>query len=103
MTTIAWQIESLLCKPTEDGFTNVVVTANWRCNGVFADTYGTVYGSCSFSKPTKIFIPYDDLTQDQVLNWCWNSGVDKNATEMNVEQQIKDQIAPFVVTPPLPW
>ena len=103
MTTITWQIEQLSCHPKEGDLTNVVITASWRCNGMFADTYGTVYGSCSFSQPGEPFTPYSDLTQDQVLGWCWNSGVDKNATELNVDQQIKDQIAPPVVNPPLPW
>jgi len=37
------------------------------------------------------------------LGWCWNSGVDKDATQLAVEQQIQQQIAPTVQTLPLPW
>jgi hypothetical protein len=102
-TTVTWLIEAMDCKPTEGSLTDVVITAHWRCNGMFADTYGTVYGTCGFSQPGEPFTPYTDLTQEQVLGWCWASGVDKAATEANIDQQIKDQIAPPVVTPPLPW
>jgi len=102
-TQITWIVEALDCKPTEGDLTDVVITAHWRCNGMFADTYGTVYGTCGFSQPGEPFTPYADLTQEQVLGWCWASGVDKAATEANIDQQIKDQIAPPVVTPPLPW
>jgi hypothetical protein len=49
------------------------------------------------------FIPYEDLTEDDVLGWCWANGVDKDATEAAVEQQIQNQIDPPIVTPPLPW
>jgi hypothetical protein len=103
MTNITWKIQALDCKPQEGDLTDVVITAHWRCNGMFADTYGTVYGTCGFSQPGEPFTPYADLTQEQVLGWCWASGVDKAATEANIDQQIKDQIAPPVVTPPLPW
>jgi hypothetical protein len=49
------------------------------------------------------FTPYADLTQEQVLGWVWDNGVDKDATEAAVQQQIDYQINPPVVTPPLPW
>jgi hypothetical protein len=102
-TQITWIVEALDCKPTEGDLTDVVIVCHWRCNGMFADTYGTVYGTCGFPQPGEPFTPYTDLTQEQVLGWCWASGVDKAATEANIDQQIKDQIAPPVVTPPLPW
>jgi hypothetical protein len=49
------------------------------------------------------FIPYQSLTEQTVLGWCWANGVDKDATEAAVEQQIQNQIDPPIVTPPLPW
>lgn len=105
-TEITWVIEGMKCKPQEGSLTDVVVTAFWRCNGVDSDNFsfkGTVYGSCSFTAPGDPFTPYADLTQDQVLGWCWDNGVDKNATEANVEGQIQNQINPPVVQLPLPW
>jgi len=103
MTTLYWIIERLLVKPTEGSETNVVITADWRCNGTQDQYSGTCYGSCSFSPPSGEFTPYEDLTEAQVLNWCYENGVDKTAIEANVTQQIENQIDPPVVTLPLPW
>ena len=101
--TILWIIERLLVKPIEGSETNVVITADWRCNGTDETYNGTCYGSCSFAPPSGEFTPYDQLTQAQVLNWCYENGVDKTAIEANVTQQIENQIDPPVVTLPLPW
>ena len=109
--TLSWIIERLLVKPTEGSLTDVVITADWRCNGTettvtgdTAKTYsGTCYGSCSFAPPTDAFTPYPDLTQQQVLDWCYQNGVDQAAIEANVSLQIQNQINPPVVVLPLPW
>ena len=103
MITLSWIIERLLVKPTEGDKTDVVITADWRCNGTDGTYSGTCYGSASFAPPTEAFTPYPDLTQDQVLGWCWSNGVDKTAIEANVSAQINDQINPPVIAPPLPW
>jgi hypothetical protein len=101
--TILWIIERLLVKPTEGSITDVVITADWRCNGTQDQYSGTCYGSCSFQPPSGEFTPYPDLTQEQVLNWCFANGVDKTAIEANVTLQIENQINPPVIAPPLPW
>ena len=108
---IFWIIERLLVKPTEGPNTDVVITADWRCNGTETtgsgdteQTYsGTCYGSCSFAPPTGSFTPYPDLSEDQVLSWCFANGVDQAAIEANVTAQIENQINPPVVSLPLPW
>ena len=108
---ISWIIERLLCKPVEGTLTDVVITADWRCNGIEtigddddAKTYsGTCYGSTSFAAPSGDFTPFDKLTQDQVLDWCFTNGVDQKAIEANVSLQIENQINPPVIAPPLPW
>ena len=101
--TILWIIERLLVKPTEGSLTDVVITADWRCNGSQDQYSGTCYGSASFAPPTGSFTPYPDLTEAQVLEWCWSNGVDQTAIEANVTQQINDQINPPIIAPPLPW
>jgi hypothetical protein len=109
--SIVWIIERLLVKPTEGTYSDVVITADWRCNGTEtigtgddAKTYsGTCYGSTSFAPPSENFTPYDQLTEQQVLDWCFASGVDKTAIEANVTQQIENQINPPIIAPPLPW
>ena len=103
MITLSWIIERLLVKPTEGSNPDVVITADWRCNGTQDQYSGTCYGSCSFQPPSGDLTPYPDLTQEQVLGWCYANGVDKTAIEANVTLQINDQINPPVVTLPLPW
>jgi hypothetical protein len=101
--TILWLIERLLTKPVEGTLTDVVITADWRCNGTQESYSGTCYGSCSFAPPSGSFTPYADLTEQQVLDWCYANGVDKTAIEANVTAQIENQINPPVVSLPLPW
>jgi len=103
MPTILWLIERLLVKPVEGSLTDVVITADWRCNGSQDSYSGTCYGSTSFAPPSGSFTPYDQLTEQQVLDWCFSNGVDQAAIEANVTQQINDQINPPIIAPPLPW
>ena len=101
--TILWLIERLLTKPLEGSNPDVVITADWRCNGSQDNYSGTCYGSCSFAPPSGNITPYPDLTQEQVLSWCFANGVDQSAIEANVTAQIENQINPPVVALPLPW
>jgi len=110
MTTITWIIEWMNASTTEiNGFTEVVLTAGWRCTGTQvsggADYTATVYGTCSFPEPATggLFTPYADLTQNQVFGWCWSNGVDKDSAEAAVQTQIDNQINPPVIQPALPW
>lgn len=103
-----WIIEQLWVKPTEGNLSDVVITAAWRCNDSQLvqgkEYYGTCYGTASFTSPDpSAFTPYDNLTQNQVLQWVWDSGVDKTAIEANVTQQVNQAINPPIITPPLPW
>ena len=101
--TPVWTISALDCKPTEGNLTDIVITAHWSCTGTQDGFTTSVYSTCSFSQPGDPFTPYADLTQDQVLGWCWASGVDKDATEAAVQTQLDNLINPPVVTLPLPW
>jgi hypothetical protein len=111
MITLSWIIERLLVRKVEGTYSDVVITADWRCNGIEtigtgddAKTYsGTCYGSASFAAPSGDFTPYPDLKPEQVLGWCFANGVDQKAIEANVTAQIQNQINPPVIAPPLPW
>ena len=103
-TQYNWSISRLDTVPSEDGLTDVVVTAHWQCTGTQEDYSAQVYGTCSFTlDASKPFIPYDSLTLQEVLDWCWVSGVDKDATEANIDTQIANQINPPIIVLPLPW
>jgi hypothetical protein len=105
MTTISinWIIKQLLVKKTEGELTDVVISANWSCRASDGTYSAVLTGCASFAPPTGSFTPYDQLTQDQVLGWCFSNGVDKTSIEANVTQQIENQINPPVIAPPLPW
>jgi hypothetical protein len=105
---ITWQIDAMQCKVQEGDLSDVVIVVHYRCNGTQVEgdkTYSaSVYSTCSLPSPDPTnFTPYADLTQEQVLGWIWANGVDKDATEAAVLQQIEMQKNPPVVAPPLPW
>jgi hypothetical protein len=105
--TFTWTITYMQCKPTEGSYTDVVVTAGWNCNGAETanskDYEANNYGSVSFPMPEGSFTPYDQLTQEQVLGWCWANSVNKTFTEAATQAQLDNQINPPVVQLPLPW
>jgi hypothetical protein len=47
-------------------------------------------------------IPYNSVTQQDVLNWCWANGVDKAATEASLQSQI-DLLKNPVQAAGVPW
>ena len=104
---IVWQIEWMKTTPTTANPPECVVTCGWRCTGTETvngkEYVASNYGSVGFSTPGDPFTPYANLTQDQVLGWCWANGVDKTATEESVQKQLDDQVNPPIIEPPLPW
>lgn len=105
MTIFDWVISTLDCAPSEDGKTDVVKVAHWRCSGVDGDFSGSVYSTCALPAPTQDapFTPYADLTKDEVLGWIWSNGVDKDTTEGAVQKQIDTAKNPPIVPLPAPW
>jgi hypothetical protein len=102
--SINWIIKQLSVKKTEGSLSDVVVAANWSCRASDG-TYSAVLTGCTnFAPPSGSgFTPYEDLTEQQVLDWCFANGVDKTAIEANVTAQIENQINPPIIAPPLPW
>ena len=49
------------------------------------------------------YIPYAQLTQEEVLALIYENGVDKVTVEESVGQQLANLENPPVVTLPLPW
>ena len=101
--TITWVIDSMNTATSLDGHDNVVVSANWRCNGVDGEFSASNYGSVNFAAPGNPFTQYDDLTEEEVLQWVWDSGVTKSIIEASVTAQVELLVMPPVVTLPNPW
>jgi hypothetical protein len=83
---------------TANGF---ITTAHWTCSGVDGEFSASVYSTCSWADGTPT-IPYNQVTEAEVLAWCWASGVDKDATEAAVTAQIEAQKNP-VQASGTPW
>ena len=83
---------------SSDGF---ITTAHWTASAVDGEYSASIYSTCSWQPGTST-IPYNQVTQQEVLDWCWASGVDKDATEAALAQQIELQKNPPVVSG-LPW
>jgi hypothetical protein len=82
---------------TANGF---ITTAHWTCTAVDGEYSASVYGTCGFTgTPT---IPYAQVTMQEVLDWCWAGGVDKNAIEESLAANIALQKNP-VVESGVPW
>jgi hypothetical protein len=70
---------------TANGF---ITTAHWTAVAIDGDYLTSAYSTCSWANGTPT-IPYADVTMQEVLDWCWASGVDKDATEASLAQQIE--------------
>ena len=81
--------------------TGFIITAHWTATAVDGDYTASIYSTCSWQPGTPT-IPYDQVTQQEVLDWCWASGVDKDATEAALAQNIAMQKNP-PVSQGLPW
>ena len=83
---------------TSNGF---IITAHWTATAVDGDYTASSYSTCSWQAGTPI-IPYANVTMAEVLAWCYASGVDKDATEAALAQQIELQKNP-VTAAGVPW
>jgi hypothetical protein len=98
-----WKIESMIVKPQDGSYTDVVVTATWRCSDSSGEFTASNYGSMGFASPGDDFVAYPDLTEADVLGWVWANGVDKAEVEANVVRELDMLVNPPVVAKPLPW
>jgi hypothetical protein len=95
--TTTWAIFQL-DRLTADGF---ITTAHWTATAVDVDYTAYVYGACGFA-PAEPTIPYASVTQAEVLNWIWANGVDKQATETSLSEQIEAKKNPTIDVG-VPW
>ena len=67
--------------------TGYVYCAHWTCTAVDGEYQASAYSTCGWADGTPT-IPYADVTMQEVLDWCWAGGVDKDATEASLADQI---------------
>jgi hypothetical protein len=83
---------------TSNGF---IITAHWTATAVDGDYTASSYSTCSWQAGTPT-VPYANVTMSEVLAWCYAAGVDKDATEAALAQQIELQKNP-VTAAGVPW
>jgi hypothetical protein len=83
---------------TANGF---ITQAHWQCTATDGEYTASIYSTCSWSDGSPT-VPYSDVTMSEVLQWCWDSGVSKAATEAALAQNIELQKNP-VTAQGTPW
>jgi len=101
--TYTWTVTAMNCYAQKDDNTNVVFTVHWTCAGTDGTYNTSVYNTCNIPLAQGTFTPYEDLTQEQVLGWCWANGVNKEVTEEAIGTQLANLANPTEVTLPLSW
>lgn len=99
MTTIfSWKIAQMDRTPS-DGF---VIKVHYRVDA-FDGTLGSgLYNSVEFKQQQgESFVPFEQLTEDQVVSWVQNS-VGKDLVEAELQARIDEQKVPTRQTG-LPW
>ena len=95
-----WTISTLERELSDGG----VIVAHWRATDVDGDYSASSYGTCGFTYDASAsdFTPYDDLTESQVLGWCWANGVDQDAIEASLAAKIEKDKNPTQANG-VPW
>lgn len=103
-----WIISSMQEYPqTSDNLTDVVFLINWRRtastqingNNYIVDTFNQL--NVPAPSPEN-FIPYADLTFEQVCGWL-EAGLDVAEIDAALDTQLQALINPPVISLPLPW
>jgi hypothetical protein len=96
---IEWRVENTEYDPA----THAITTVHWRCIASDGDTSDSVYGSVGLTPDpdSDDFIPFEDLTPDDVLGWVWGS-VDKDEQEAVATASLNARLNPSVLSG-LPW
>jgi hypothetical protein len=97
--TTTWSIAQLDRNAADGG----VTVAHWRVEAVDGDHAASAYGSAGFTPDASSmgFVPYDQLTEADVLAWVWGS-VDKAEMEASLAAQIEAKKNPVTLNG-LPW
>jgi len=99
MTTV-WQISQMERTLADGG----VVVCHWRATATDGDFSASSYGTCGFTPDPSAsdYVPYDSITEEMALGWCFADGVDKDAIEASLAANIEAQKNPTQASG-VPW
>lgn len=106
--TYKWNFACLEAYPEKDEKQNVVFLVHWifTCdhNHEGKDYFSSCIGTQSLPLPEGDFIPFEDLTEDLIIEWMENEmGERVQAMKDSLAQQIDDQITPKINKLVPPW
>jgi hypothetical protein len=99
--TYNWNCRTVDVHPQESGEENVVYNVHWILTGVSGPYSATSIGTQLVKvDPEKEFIPFDELTNDIVVEWTKEAmGEDEvSAIEQSVSNQVSELENPTSVT-----
>ena len=103
-TQFKWSIFNMSVTPEREGKQNVVFSVGCRCEGTSDNGASAFEIHCGFEfDPAGAFTPYEQLTEQQVLEWAWASGVEKDQIEAQVQRAIDTQSVQQAAPLPMPW
>jgi len=98
-----WVVSSLDTAPVDGELNDVVKVVHWRYQATDGDYQAEVYSSFACGEPSETdFTAYPNLTEEQVIGWL-ESGLDVEAMQESLANQIADLKNPKIVSLPLPW
>lgn len=102
MIEYTWKIEQ--CEYNAQ--TGAIENVHWRLNAVDGDYTDSIYGSQSLNANpnSESFIPYPEVTEQQIIDWVKNELGSERVTEIEsiVMAQIEARKTPKTLTG-LPW
>jgi hypothetical protein len=83
--------------------TDGVIVAHWRASKTSGDYTAATYGTASFTPDSTAdgFIPFDELTEADVIGWLQDA-LDTDALEERLVADLAEQASPSVLTG-VPW
>jgi hypothetical protein len=97
MINYTWNVVQM-DRQTVDGF---VTTVHYNVSAVDGEFTASTYGTVGFTKEEMEYVPYEQLTQEQVIGWVQDS-LGQATVEESLATQIEAQRNP-VSESGLPW
>lgn len=108
MTNYNWNCKTVDCYPEQDNEADVVYNVHWIVTGTSdqVDPQGSPYSATNIGTQTldtsqiTNFIPFDQLTNDEVVAWTKGAMGDEQVAsiEASIQSQIDSLITPTSVT-----
>ena len=102
--TYQWEIMNLHLTQESGSLNNIVNAISWVYRGINENHIeGFVTGKQELTSPnTEDFIPYNELTQNNIISWLENN-IDINPLKSSIESQIQNNVNYSEYQLPLPW